>query len=139
MRDLSVHPNLLDKLAKKIYSGYLYPGQLCQTDATVNVGIIHKLPDIKPFWKIMDYLYVKKGCGMRFLGLARDLNISGDVLPSYSIMELVNPVVDEKKSFGKELNHGDLICITPYDRRFLSETVGDTRVISGLVFPEAEP
>jgi hypothetical protein len=116
----SSHPNFLDRLLLKIYPRYLYPGQTCHTLATVNVGILHKLPDIQPYWKIMDYLYLRKDSVVKYLGLAKHLKFSGDVQPLYTIMELVDPHVDENKSFDKQASPGDLICLTPYDRQFIS-------------------
>lgn len=113
------HPNLLDKFFLRIYPQYLYPGQPCQAVATVNVGIVHRIPDKQPYWKIMDYLYLKKGSTMTFIDLARNLHLNGDVLPAFSVLELVNPEVDEMKSFGKIANPTDMICITPYDRQFI--------------------
>lgn len=68
-----LHPNFLDQLAVRIYPRYLYPTQVCQTLATVNIGMVHKLPEVKPYWKIMDYLYLKKDSTLRFLGLAKNL------------------------------------------------------------------
>jgi hypothetical protein len=131
------HPNFFDGLALKFFPGYLYQGQLCQTLATVNVGIIHKLPDIKPFWKIMDYLYLKKGSVMRYLGKAGSLDVVGDVLPAYSVFELLQPEVDEKKSFGKQLSGGDWVCLTPFDRQFIA-AAPENIMSSHLVFPEPE-
>ncbi|OGD08983.1 hypothetical protein A2397_05820 [Candidatus Amesbacteria bacterium RIFOXYB1_FULL_44_23] len=113
------HPNFLDNLLLKLYPRYIYPGQMCRTLATVNIGVIHKLPDIHPYWKIMDYLYLKKDARLKYLGLARSLKLTGDVQPLYTIMEVVEPRVDENKSFDKQLTPGDLICLTPYDRQFI--------------------
>ena len=113
------HPNLLDKLFLKIYPQYLYPGQSCQAVATVNVGIVHRIPDRHPYWKIMDYLFLRKGSTFKYLDLARNLHLNGDILPSYSVLELVTPDVDEMKSFGKIANTADIICLTPYDRQFI--------------------
>jgi hypothetical protein len=117
---LSRHPNILDKIYLKIYPGYLYSGQLCQCLSTINVGIIHKLPDSTSVWKIMDYLYLKKGSLLKFLGLAKKLRISEDIQPLYSILESVSPQVDETKSADKHLSPGDLIIITPIDRQFIT-------------------
>jgi len=114
------HPDFWDKLSVKIYSRYLYRTQLCQTLATVNIGLIHKLPEVKPYWKIMDFLYLKKDSTMRFLGLAKNLKFSGDVKPSDSIFELVNPIIDESKSADKHVSGGDVVCITPFDRKFIT-------------------
>lgn len=117
------HPNILDNLAFKIYPRYLYPGQECETVTEINVGIIHKLPDSKPFWKIMDYVYIKKGAVMNFLGLAGSLHIEGDILPRNSVMEIISAVSDDKKSPGKQLSRGDLVCLTPYDRQFITAKI----------------
>jgi hypothetical protein len=113
------HPNFLDKLALKIYPQYLYPGQLCESLATINIGIIHKLPEIKPFWKVMDYLYMKKGSVFNYLGLAKNLQIVGDIDPMYSVIEILIPYVDENKSYGKQLSKGDIVCLSPFDRKFI--------------------
>ena len=112
-------PNFLDRLAVKIYPRYLYPSQLCQTLATVNIGITHKVPEIKPYWKIMDHLYLKKDSTLKYLGLARNLEIAGDFNPYDSIFELVSPLVDEDKSYGKHASGGDIVCLSPTDRRFI--------------------
>jgi len=114
------HPNFLDRVALKIYPRYLYPQQPCESVAEINVGILHKLPDIKPYWKIMDFIYLKKGSVLKYLGLAANLNIEGDVQPSYTILETVNPVIDEQKSLDRHLSAGDLVCLTPFDRQFLT-------------------
>jgi len=116
----SSHPNFLDKIALKIYPRYLYPSQICLTLATVNIGMIHKLPDVKPYWKIMDYLYLKKDSTLKFLGLARNLGFEGEIKPFDSIFELVRPEVDENKSAGKHVGSGDLVCVTSSDRRFIA-------------------
>jgi hypothetical protein len=117
--NLASRPNIFDNLAVKIYPRYLYPGQLCESLAEINVGILHKLPDIKTNWKILDYFYLKKGSLMKFLGLARTLKIVGDIEPQFSIMEMILPLADESKSFDRQLSKGDLVCLTPYDRQFI--------------------
>ena len=115
----STHPNFLDKFYLKIYPSYLYPGQLCQPLSTINVGILHKLPDITPTWKIMDYVYLKKETLLKFLGLAKNLHFSDEIQPVFTILELVKPLVDEGKSFGKHLSPGDVVTLTPFDRKFI--------------------
>jgi hypothetical protein len=124
------HPNILDNFFLRIYPRYLYPGQLCQSLTTINVGIIHKLPDVTPLWKIMDYLYLKKGSVFKFLGLARNLHIEGEVQPLYSVLQMVSPFVDEKKSFGKHLSPGDMITLTPFDRQFIVPAPPATPLVS---------
>lgn len=68
----------------------------------------------------MDYLYLQKDSTLKFLGLARSLGFTGEVKPFDSIFELVNPHVDESKSSGKHVSGGDIVCITPSDRKFIS-------------------
>lgn len=114
----TTHPNFLDKLAVKIYPGYLYQGQLCVTQAITSVAVIHLIPDLKPHWKIMDFIYVNKNSAFRFLGLGSSLKMNGDVQPLFSILQTVYAYVDERKSEGKQLAPGDLICTTPFDRQF---------------------
>lgn len=121
---MSNHPNLFDHIAVKIYPRYLYPGQFCQTIATTNVGIIHKLPDIHNTWRVMDYLYLQKGSYLRYLGLAKRVKVFGEIDPNSTILELVEPVVDESKSFGKHASPRDLICISPFDRQFIASATG---------------
>lgn len=116
---MSNHPNLFDKLAVHFSPYYLYPGQLCQSQGTINAGVIHKLPDIKPFWKSMDYLYLKPGSVFKYHGLAKDLSMSGDFSPKSPIFEIVSAKIDDQKSFGKQTNPGDLIFLTPFDRQFV--------------------
>jgi len=67
----------------------------------------------------MDFVYLKKESVFRFLGLAKNLRISDEVQPVFTILELVKPAVDETKSFGKHLSQGDLITLTPFDRKFI--------------------
>jgi hypothetical protein len=84
------------------------------------VGIVHKIPQNPPYWKIMDYVFLLKGSLLKYLGLARDHHVEGDVLPMYSLFELVKPVMDD--SMDKEVHHaspGDLVCVTPFDRKFI--------------------
>lgn len=113
------HPNILDQIAVKIYPRYLYPGQFCQTAATTNVGIIHKVPDIHNSWKVMDYLYLKKGSFMRYLGLAKNVKVMGEIEPMSTILELIDPEVEDSKSPGKHVSPRDLVCVSPFDRQFI--------------------
>ncbi len=117
---MSNHPNFTDKLKLRFNPRYLYPGQLCQSQATVNAGIIHKLPDIKPFWKTMDYLYLKTGSVFKYHDVAKNLDMTGDFPPNAPILEVVAARVDDQKSAGKQSNPGDLICLTPFDRQFIT-------------------
>lgn len=115
----TTHPTVWDKFVVKVFPRYLYQTQTCLTLATTNIGMIHKVPDIKPYWKIMDYLFLQKDSTLKYLGLAKDIDVAGDVLPNYSVFELIHPLVDENKSPGKHAAGGDIICITPFDRQFI--------------------
>ena len=67
----------------------------------------------------MDYVYLKKETILKFLGLAKKLHFSDEIQPVFTILELVKPDVDESKSFGKHLSPGDVITLTPFDRKFI--------------------
>jgi len=140
---MSDHPNFFDRLAVKIYPRYLYAGQICQSISPINIGMIHRLPDIRPRWKVVDYLYLKKGSTMKYLGLAKSLKIEGEITPMSTILELINPDVDESKSPGKHISPGDLITISQYDRQFLNaSTPPDPTLmdkLSGIIAPDPEP
>lgn len=114
------HPNFLDRLALRIYPRYLYPQQLAVTVAKVNVGVVHKIPQTPPYWKIMDYLFILKGSQLRYLGLARDLKLTGDVEPLYSLFELIHPIAEDNLDHdAKHTTTGDLVCVTPADRKYI--------------------
>ncbi len=115
-----MHPNFLDKLYLKIYPKYLYEGQNCQSLAKIYIGIINKVPDIKPYWKIMDYLYLEPKSTFKYLGLARDLKFTGDIHPFDSILETIDPKVKEDPLNPKHAGIGDLVVVTPTDRQFLA-------------------
>ncbi len=134
------HPNILDRFLVKVYSRYLYPGQPCLTVATTNVGVIHKSPDITSFWKIMDYVYLSKNSALKYAGLARNLNMPGDIPPLYSVFQLITPIVDEIKSRGKSASPGDLIAISPYDRQFIAGINPEilSHIEGSYKFPDAE-
>jgi len=120
------HPNRLDKIKLRLDRNYLYPGQLCQTIAKVNAGIVHKIPSVEPYWKIMDYIYLKPGSTLKFLGLAKDLKFTGDVLPVHSVFETVSPliyddIISENISGSRpHLGAGDIVIFIPQDRQFIS-------------------
>jgi hypothetical protein len=121
----TTHPNFWDRLAVKIYPSYLYPSQYCLADTTLSVGIIHLVPGIKPEWKIMDYVYLSKDSSFRYLGLGRNLKLSGDVQPIFTILEVVYPYIDQRKSPGKQMSPGDIVCITPFDRPYIRSAPPD--------------
>jgi len=114
------HPNFIDRLSVKIWPRYLFPGQLASTTGKIQIGIVHKLPQAKPYWKIMDYVLLEKGSILRFRGLAKNLNLTGDVEPIFSVFDLVSvkPVYDVAEQ-GKHITPGDMVIVLPVDRQFI--------------------
>jgi len=112
------HPNFLDRFYLKLNPRYLYSRQLSQLIGRVQIGIVHKLPQTKPFWQQTDTVKLEKGTLLRFLGLARNLHFTGDIDPLASLFEMVRPVPQDPSS-SHLTNAGDLICITPLDRKFV--------------------
>ena len=114
------HPNFLDRLSIKIFPRYLYPGQLAATTGKIQIGIIHKLPQAKPYWQIMDYLPLERGSLIRFRGLARNLNLTGDIEPLYSVFDLVHiKTAIDVTDLAKHLSLGDSVIVLPVDRQFI--------------------
>lgn len=121
------HPNFFDRIFVKINPRYLYPHQIAQTVGKVYMGIVHKLPESKPNWKIMDYIYLQKGSTMRFWGLAKSLKWEGDLNPASSIFEIVSPITEGELN-PRHVASGDVISISPSDRRFIYPLISTTNV-----------
>jgi len=114
------HPNFLDRLAIKIFPRFLYPGQLAFATGRIQIGIVHKTPSAKIYWKVTDYLQIEMGSILRYRGLVRSLKISGDVDPLYSVFDIVqaNTAMDVTES-GHHISVGDAVIVLPADRRFI--------------------
>jgi hypothetical protein len=53
-------------------------------------------------------------------------------------MAVVHPVISESKSPGKHISPGDIVCITPADRKYLSagnEPAGIFEKLAGTISP----
>lgn len=113
------HPNLLDKLAVKIYSRYLYPDQTAVLQGKVYAGIMHKSPEVKEGWKVMDYFYLEPNSTLRFKGLASKFNLRQEISPKHSLFEIINPIILTSYTKPHHISPGDVICIAPSDRQFI--------------------
>ncbi len=49
------HPTFFDRLAVKIYPRYLFEDQIAIVTGRVYAGVMHKSPEMKEGWKVMDY------------------------------------------------------------------------------------
>jgi len=107
------HPNIIDKLLLKINPRYLYPNQLIQTASKLNVALVHKV-FTPSHWKIMDYVTLNKGSALKFLGTGKNFKLTGDLLPTHSLFEIVD--VTSERHMGA----GDIVALTPSDRKFLT-------------------
>ncbi|HBC72679.1 MAG: hypothetical protein UX91_C0005G0055 [Candidatus Amesbacteria bacterium GW2011_GWB1_47_19] len=116
-----LHPDLADKIKARLIPGYLYRGQVCCTLAKVYVGVIHKLPEVKPYWKTMHYIYIQRGSIVKYLGRTKDLDFTGDVMPTDSVFEVVNAIVEpDPAGIDIHLGTGDTITLPAVDRRFVT-------------------
>lgn len=81
----------------------------------------------------MDYLYLKKGSCLKYLGLAKDLKFTGDVDPAHSVFEAVSPLFESRDPSANPMNlttHlaiGDIVAVVPSDRRFIAPAPGPTQ------------
>src|SRR3989344_7895830 len=142
------HPNLMDKIAARVFRRYLYRGQLAQTTGLIQIGVLHRTPTTShPILQIMDYLKIYKGSLLRFHGTYRNQSAGSSFLdqvlnslyPSakiegggekyYSIFELVRPITED--DILKSVHHisiGDVVAVLSVDRQFIypaPETLSD--------------
>lgn len=108
------HPNFIDKIKLLLNSRYLYPEELCQPTSNLNVAIVHRVSN-SSHWKIMDYITLKKGSIIKFLGSAKQFKFTGDLLPTHSLFEAMNISSDKLTGLG------DILALTPTDRQFLTK------------------
>lgn len=107
------HPTFLDKIKLKFNRYYLYPGQLTQPVSNLSAALVHKVY-APSHWKIMDYISLKKGSILKYLGSGKDFKSTGDLLPTHSLFEIVEVTSDRHTGIG------DIIALTPADRKFLT-------------------
>lgn len=113
------HPTLLDKLALKINPRYLFYQQTAQITGRVYAGIMHKSPEMKEGWKVMDYIYLEQGSQLRYMGLASKYHLHTEISLSHSLFEIINPVIQTSYTKEQHVSNGDVVCIAPSDRKYI--------------------
>jgi hypothetical protein len=109
-------PTFVDKINLKLNPRYLYPGQLTQPLSNLNVALVHKVSSAA-YWKIMDYITIQKGSILKYLGSGKQLKLSGDLLPSHFLFEVIDATSDRHTGVG------DIVALTPDDRKALTPAV----------------
>ncbi len=111
------HPRWLNRIVTFVNHNHLFVGQLYQPVANLNVAIVHKVSDTRggsSHWQIMDYLFIKRGSLLKFLGTGKQFRVSGDLLPTHLLFELVDVSTD------RQIGVGDIIALTERDRKLVT-------------------
>jgi hypothetical protein len=108
------HPNLVDKIKAKLNHHFLFPGEMCQPTSNISVALIHKISP-QSSWTIVDYIKLKKGSLLKYLGTGKDFKLSGDLLTTYSLFEMIDVSAD------RQIGTGDIVALTPSERPFLAK------------------
>lgn len=108
-------PTLMDRIRSKFSKYYLYLGQTAIVEGKVYGGIMHKVPEVKLGWKVMDHQYFLSGSQFKYLGTYG--HQTRDIPANSSIFEIIHPVIDVDPLKPSHISPGDVVCIAKSDRK----------------------
>lgn len=111
---------LWDRIARKLYPRYLAVGETGKINGKIYAGIMRRSVDVQnKDWKIVHYVYLNSDSLLKYMGLARKLNLGGEINQNQSIFEIVKPVLEKDLRSTLSVNNGDTVCVAPSDRQYI--------------------